>query len=155
MIEGAEEMQGAAVGVCFIANCALLLLPLKLLQLLAIAAKQVGEAGWLAAAAAAVSAAVAAAAHDASSTTSSTQNPHLLLAGLLDASESARRLLCFPALCDVQCCVCDALFVAASAAVVSSDSHATCWGVARVLSDLFTGSCFGSTGDVWLMTDDM
>jgi hypothetical protein len=139
----------------------LLLLPLKLLQLLAIGAKQVGEEGWLVAAAAAVAAAVAAAAaaaaaaDDASSTTSSTSNPHLLLAGLLDASASARRLLCFPALCDVQRCVCDALFVAAAAAAASSDSHATSWGAARVLSDLFTGSCFGSTGDVWLMTDDV
>jgi hypothetical protein len=128
-------------------------LQLTLHQALAVAARRVGETGWLTAAAAAAAAAAASAvsgsaADHVTSSMSSTSQSHLLLLALLDATSSARRLLSFPSIADVQRCICDALFIAASSADGCDDRESKLWGVNSVLADLFTGDCFGSTGDL-------
>jgi hypothetical protein len=71
------------------------------------------------------------------------------LVALLGATASARRLLSFPALSDVQRLICDTLYVAAAAAVgVHDDEDSKFWVVNSVLADLFTGGCFGGAGDL-------
>ena len=114
-------------------------------QVLSVAAKEVGVSGWLAAAAAAagsISVSTPVSKHQAS-------HSFLLLAGLLDASACTRSYLSFPALAEVQCCVCNTLHAAAAAAVVGDHlgGDEELWSVLCVLADLFTGGSFGSAGD--------
>ncbi len=118
-------------------------------QALSVAAKEVGVTGWLAAAAAAAAGSISV-----STPVSKHQASHsiLLLVGLLDASACTRSYLSFPALAEVQCCVCNTLHAAAAAAAAVVGDHRDgdekLWSVLCVLADLFTGGSFGSAGDV-------